>query len=218
MRATLALLRLLLWSLVCQHAAGSGLNVTEQEQNMPILRTLNTPAAGVFSSGVDYEETEEEEVAMAPQFLAGDSATVAFELKKPAKSESGKKNSNKPKRKGNNKGRKNKKKTPCEAEFKNFCVHGDCKYYEHLRKATCKCHSDYFGERCVEQFLKTHSADGNDVESSTSTILASTAGLLTFAAIGIIVTLLVRKRCSVCDEKEERKRLRQENGSSSNDV
>ncbi|XP_061444944.1 amphiregulin [Rhineura floridana] len=213
----------LVWSLVCQHAAGSRLNVTEQEQNMPIRRTLNTPVTKMFSSGVDYEKTEEEDVkeVIAPQFLVGDSGKVESKLKKTSKSESGKKNPNKPKRKGNNKGKKNKKRTrtPCEGEFKNFCVHGECKYIEHLTTVTCRCHLNYFGERCVEQFLKTRNSDGSTSLSTTGLVVVVVLVLLVLGFVAIVITVLVpgRKKCPKYDEKEERKKLRQD-GSSSNDV
>nr|2RNL_A Chain A, Amphiregulin [Homo sapiens] len=43
------------------------------------------------------------------------------------------------------------KKNPCNAEFQNFCIHGECKYIEHLEAVTCKCQQEYFGERCGEK-------------------------------------------------------------------
>lgn len=36
------------------------------------------------------------------------------------------------------KNRKNKKKNPCDTKFQNFCIHGECKYIEHLKAVTCK--------------------------------------------------------------------------------
>ncbi|XP_042329546.1 amphiregulin [Sceloporus undulatus] len=214
-------LLLLLWSSVYQQAAGAGLNVTEQEQDLPTLGTPNKPATEMVSSGVDYKEEDIKEV-MAPQFLVSDSGRGELQLKKPEKPEGGKKNSNKQKKKGN-KEKKNKKKnrTPCEGEFKNFCVHGECKYIENLQAVRCKCLPDYFGERCVEQFLKTHRSDDNATSNS---LLASIVGvvvgltLLCFAIIVIVIIVQVRKKCPKYDEKEERKKLRHENRSCSNGV
>nr|XP_020651748.1 amphiregulin [Pogona vitticeps] len=219
MRAALPLLLPLLWNTVCQHAAGSGLNVTEQKEDMPILKTPNAPAAEVFSSGVDYEEEDAKEV-IAPQFLVGDPSRGELQLKKPEKSEGGKKNHSKPRRKGN-KEKKNRKKNrpPCEGEFKNFCVHGECTYIENLETVSCKCYPDYFGERCVEQFLKTHKT--NDAANYSTTILVTAAvvlSLVSFAAVVIIVIFQIRKKCPKYDEKEERKKLRQKNATTSNGV
>uniref|UniRef100_A0A8D0DWF1 Amphiregulin n=1 Tax=Salvator merianae TaxID=96440 RepID=A0A8D0DWF1_SALMN len=109
---------------------------------------------------------------------------------KAAKSESGKKNPNKPKRKGS-RGKKNKKKavTPCEEKFKKYCVHGDCIYIEHLEAPSCKCYTNYFGERCVEQFLKTQKNN----EATSSLIITRLPGILAvvlsahcFAAIVVL--------------------------------
>ncbi|KAH0627036.1 hypothetical protein JD844_002402 [Phrynosoma platyrhinos] len=210
---------------VYQHAAGTGLNATEQKQDTPILRTSNIPATETVSSGVDYEEDVIKEV-MAPQFLVSDSGRGELKLKKPEKPEGEKKNSNKQKRKGNKeKKNKKKKKNPCEDEFKNFCIHGECQYLEILQAVRCKCLPNYFGERCAERFLKTHRSD-NDAASNSFAALASIVGvvvglaLLCFAIIVIVIIVQVRKKCPKYDEKEERKKLRYENGSlkSSNGV
>ncbi|XP_062972738.1 amphiregulin [Elgaria multicarinata webbii] len=232
MRATLALvLPLLLGSSVCQHAVGSGLNVTEHEQrSMPVLRTLDAPAAiEIFSSGVDYEEAGEKDVkeVMAPQFLVGDPGRGELQFKKPARSENGKKNPNKHKRRGNKEKKNKKKKAPCEGKFRNFCVHGECKYIEDLDIPTCTCHQNYFGERCAEQFLKTHRNNDSANQSTTVLMVYSTTvnvvvavvlSFFSFVVIVIIIIVQIRKKFPKYDEKEERKKLRQENGSSHNGV
>ncbi|XP_053115034.1 amphiregulin [Hemicordylus capensis] len=220
-RVTLFFLLPLFWGSVCQHAAGSGLNVTEGKQSMPVLRTLHTSGTEMSSSGAEDEETEEEDMRelMVPQFLLGDSSRAESQVKKPPKSESRKKNPDKPKRKGN-KGKKTKKKsrTPCEREYKTFCVHGECKYNERLQQAACICDLHYFGERCVEQFLKTHRNDDAASHSSTVEVVV----VVVLAVLGVIVIVLIvlraRRKYPKYGEKEERKKLRQENGSSSNDV
>ncbi|XP_060111269.1 amphiregulin-like [Heteronotia binoei] len=134
-------------------------------------------------------------------------------------SENGKRNPDRQK-KGGKKGKKKKKKnrTPCEEDFKNFCIHGECKYIEHLQIPTCKCHPNYYGERCVEQFLKSHRS--NEAVSQSTTILVAVAvvfSVLAFAVIVAIAIVRVRKKYLKCEEKEEKKKLRQENGSSSNE-
>lgn len=55
---------------------------------------------------------------------------------KPAK-RGGEKNAGKSRRK-KNRGKNKKKGTPCEMEYKNFCIHGECIYLEHLQMVTCK--------------------------------------------------------------------------------
>lgn len=49
----------------------------------------------------------------------------------------GEKNAGKSRRK-KNRGKNKKKGTPCEMEYKNFCIHGECIYLEHLQTVTCK--------------------------------------------------------------------------------
>ncbi|NWV25114.1 AREG protein, partial [Origma solitaria] len=123
----------------------------------------------------------------------------------------GEKNGGKSRRK-KNKGKNKKKGTPCEMEYKNFCIHGECIYREHLQMVTCKCHQDFFGERCGEQFMKTQRK--NDVADYSKTVLVVVAVLLSsisFVTVLIIVIVQVRKKCPQYEEKEERKKLRQEN-------
>ncbi|NXC08946.1 AREG protein, partial [Orthonyx spaldingii] len=122
----------------------------------------------------------------------------------------GEKNAGKSRRK-KNKGKNKKKGTPCEMEYKNFCIHGECIYLEHLQMVTCKCHQDFFGERCGEQFMKTQKK--NDVADYSKTVLVVVAVLLSsisFITVLIIVIVQVRKKCPQYEEKEERKKLRQE--------
>ncbi|XP_066487539.1 amphiregulin [Tiliqua scincoides] len=212
--ALLLLLPPLLWAPVCQYAAGSGLNVTEQEQNMPISRTLNTPRAEMSSSGGDSEEDNVKEL-MVPQVLLGDLKRVVPQVKKSAKPESGKNS-----KKRGNKGKKNKNKnqTPCEKEYKNFCVHGECVYHKHLKSTSCKCHPDYFGERCAERFLKSQKNVTADRSSPVVVVWTVVPLVLGLAVIVIVVIVQVREKCPKYGEKEERKKLRQENGSSNIDA
>uniref|UniRef100_A0A8C3TE06 Amphiregulin n=2 Tax=Chelydra serpentina TaxID=8475 RepID=A0A8C3TE06_CHESE len=216
MRALL-LLCALAWLAGCQPAAGLGLNATEQEGNVPMVWDRSVDGSTV-PSGIDYEDAEEdeeeEEDPAVPMYIVDDSIRVEPVIKPKQTKTDREKNPDKTKRK-RNKGRKNKKKkvTPCEAEYKNFCIHGECKYLEDLKAVVCKCHQDYFGERCGEQFMKTRK--GNDIGNYSTTVLVVVAVLLSsisFIAIVVIVILQVRKTYPRYEEKEERKKLRQENG------
>ncbi|KAH1169965.1 amphiregulin [Mauremys mutica] len=214
MRALL-LLSALAWLSGCHPAAGLGLNATEQEENVP--QTLDHSVDGsTMPSGTDYEDIEddeEEDDPAVPMYIVDDSIKVEPVIKPKQTKTDREKNPDKTKRK-KNKGKKNKKKgTPCEAEYKNFCIHGECKYLEELKEVTCKCRQDYFGERCGEQFMKTQKR--NDIGNYSTTILVVVAVLLSsisFIAIVILVIMQVRKTYPRCEEKEERKKLRQETG------
>ncbi|XP_074848154.1 amphiregulin [Carettochelys insculpta] len=211
----LLLLSALAWLSACQHAAGLGLNATEPEENVHVAWDHGVEGHGT-TSGSDYEDTEEEEEQdlTAPINIVDDSVRVQPLISPKQTKTEKEKNPDKTKRK-RNKGKKSKKKkgTPCDGEYKNFCIHGECKYLEDLKKVSCKCHQDYFGERCGEQFMKTQKR--NDIGNYSTTILVVVAVLLSsisFIAIVVIVIMQVRKTCPQYEEKEERKKLRQENG------
>uniref|UniRef100_A0A8C9G8T0 Amphiregulin n=1 Tax=Pavo cristatus TaxID=9049 RepID=A0A8C9G8T0_PAVCR len=203
MRAA-ALLAALAVLAACRTAAASEPNGTEPERR-------GGPREPEPALGSDYEEEEYEEAPLAHQYLVGDLVRVEPVVKpKPAK-RGNEKNAGKPRRR-KNKGKNKKKGTPCEMEYKNFCIHGECVYLQHLQMATCKCYQDYFGERCGEQFMKTQRK--NDVADYSKTVLVVVAVLLSsisFVAVLIIVIVQVRKKCPQYEEKEERKKLRQEN-------
>ncbi|XP_005284049.2 amphiregulin [Chrysemys picta bellii] len=214
MRALL-LLSALAWLSGCHPVAGLGLNVTEQEKNVPVAWDHSVDGS-TMPSEIDYEDTEddEEDDPAVPMYIVDDSIRVEPVIKPKQTKTDREKNPDKTKRK-KNKGKKNKKKkgTPCEGEYKNFCIHGECKYLEDLKEVTCKCHQDYFGERCGEQFMKTHKR--NDIGNYSTTILVVVAVLLSsisFIAIVVIVIVQVRKTYPQYEEKEERKKLRQETG------
>ncbi|KAF2976432.1 hypothetical protein EK904_013664 [Melospiza melodia maxima] len=191
-------------------AAGSSPNATEPRRHEE--REAGS-REGEPVPGPDYEEDEEEYEEAPPvhQYIVDDLIRVEPVVKpKPAK-RGGEKNAGKSRRK-KNRGKNKKKGTPCEMEYKNFCIHGECIYLEHLQMVTCKCHQDFFGERCGEQFMKTQRK--NDVADYSKTVLVVVAVLLSsisFITVLIIVIVQVRKKCPQYEEKEERKKLRQEN-------
>ncbi|XP_075785487.1 amphiregulin [Pelodiscus sinensis] len=215
---TRLLLFALAWLSLCQRAAGLRLNATEPEGNVSVAWDHSAEGHAV-ASGSDYEEDEEEEQdPTVPMYIVDESIRVEPVIKpKQTKPE---KNPDKTKRK-RLKGKKNKKKkgTPCDTEYRNFCIHGECRYLEELKEVTCKCHEDYFGERCGEQFMKTQRR--NDLSNFSTTVLVVVAVLLSsisFIAIVVIVTMQVRKTCPQYEEKEERRKLRQETGNGHVDV
>ncbi|XP_004703434.1 amphiregulin [Echinops telfairi] len=177
------------------------------------------PANGELSSETDYDYSEEydDKEPQIPGYVVDDSIRVEQVIKPPRnKTESGK-TSNKPKRKkkdgknGKNK-RNRKKKTPCDAEFQNFCIHGECKYIENLSVVTCKCHQDYSGERCGEKSMKTQKVIDGDLSKIALAAIVAFVFAVSLAAVVVVITAQIRKRYFNCEEEtEERKKLRQEN-------
>ncbi|XP_004681268.1 PREDICTED: amphiregulin [Condylura cristata] len=178
------------------------------------------PSGSELSSGIDYDYSEEyDNEPQISGYIVDDSVRVEQVIKPKKNKAESKKTSDKTKRKrkggkdGKNK-RNRKKKNPCNAEFQNFCIHGECKYIQHLEAVTCICHQDYFGERCGEKSMKTHSMVDSDLSKIALAAIAAFVSALSFTAIAVVITILLRKRYfrDYEGEVEERKKLRQENG------
>ncbi|XP_023559177.1 proheparin-binding EGF-like growth factor isoform X2 [Octodon degus] len=101
----------------------------------------------------------------------------------PSKAEHGKR-----KKKGKGLG---KKRDPCLRKYKDFCIHGECKYLKEFRAPSCICHPGYHGERChglslpVENRLYTYDH---------TTILAVVAVVLSSVCLLVIVGLLMFRK------------------------
>ncbi|XP_066136440.1 amphiregulin [Saccopteryx bilineata] len=178
-----------------------------------------TPSDSELSSGIDYDYAEEYEIE--PQisgYIVDDSVRVEQVVKPKENKTENENTTDKPKRKKkggkNRKNKKNKKKNPCDARFQTFCIHGECKYLEHLKAVTCKCHQDYFGERCGEKSMKTHSMVDGDLSKITLAAIAAFVSAVSFTVIAAVITIQLRKRYfrEYEGEAEEQKKLRQENG------
>ncbi|XP_044622082.1 amphiregulin [Equus asinus] len=198
------------------HSA-DGFEVTSGSEISPVSEM---PSSSELPLGLDYDY--EEEYDNEPQisgYIVDDSIRVEQVVKPKKNKTESEKTSDKPKRKKkggkNGKNRRNKKKkNPCDAEFQNFCIHGECKYIEHLEAVTCQCHQDYFGERCGEKSMKTHSMVDSNLSKIALAAIAAFVSAVSFTAVAVVITIQLRKRYfRHCEgEAEERKKLRQENG------
>ncbi|XP_067153164.1 amphiregulin isoform X2 [Apteryx mantelli] len=186
MRAV-ALLAALAALAACRLAAASSANATEPERRRAPGPREPLARVGEAVSAADYEEDEEyEEAAPVHQYIVDDLIRVEPVVKPKPTKRGSEKNAGKSRRK-KNKGKNKKKGTPCEMEYKNFCIHGECIYLEHLQTVTCKCHQDFFGERCGEQFMKTQRK--NDVADYSKTVLVVVAVLL--SGVSFITVLII---------------------------
>lgn len=194
------------------HSAG-GLVVSE-------VSTISEMPSGSELSTGDYDYSEEyDNEPQISGYIVDDSVRVEQVIKPKENKTEGEKSSEKPKRKKKGgkggKGRRNrkKKKNPCAAKFQNFCIHGECRYIENLEVVTCHCHQDYFGERCGEKTMKTQKKDDNDLSKIALAAIIVFVSAVSVTAVGIIAAILLRKRFfREYEEAEERRRLRQENG------
>ncbi|CAH7105155.1 Hbegf [Phodopus roborovskii] len=129
---------------------------------------------------------------------------VAFSSKPQALATPSKEKNGKKKKKGKGLG---KKRDPCLRKYKDFCIHGECKYLKDLRAPSCNCHPGYHGERChgltlpVENRLYTYDH---------TTILAVVAVVLSSVCLLVIVGLLMfryHRRGGYDVENEEKVKL-----------
>uniref|UniRef100_A0A2I3H905 Amphiregulin n=1 Tax=Nomascus leucogenys TaxID=61853 RepID=A0A2I3H905_NOMLE len=179
------------------HSA-DGFEVTsrsEMSSGSEISPVSEMPSGSELPSGADYDYSEEyDNEPQIPGYIVDDSVRVEQVVKPPKNKTESENTSDKPKRKKkggkNGKNRRNrKKKNPCNAEFQNFCIHGECKYIEHLEAVTCKCQQEYFGERCGEKSMKTHSM----IDSSLSKIaLAAIAAFMSAVILTAIAVITVQ--------------------------
>lgn len=109
-------------------------------------------------------------------------------------------------RKGKKKGA-GKKRNPCLKKYKDFCIHGDCRYIKELKAPTCNCWSGYHGERCHEFSLPVENPQPGYAHT---TVLAVTAVVLSSVCLILIAALLVlryHKRGEYDVENEEKVKL-----------
>ncbi|XP_068947905.1 amphiregulin [Petaurus breviceps papuanus] len=218
-------LSLLVLSAVCHHVAASDANDTYSEKKdlfsgdqstdrLQLSSVTEAFSGSDVSSGTEYDYEDYEEDLQLPGYIIDDSIKVEH-LVKPKKNETESEKKTKNRRK-KNKGRRRKPKKmvhPCDEKYKNYCIHGECKYIESLLAVTCKCHPDYFGERCGEQLMKTHTMGDGGHSITALVIVIVLLSLLCFSALVIIVIQLRKAHSNVhAQEAEERKHLKQENG------
>ncbi|XP_048187068.1 proheparin-binding EGF-like growth factor [Perognathus longimembris pacificus] len=139
---------------------------------------------------VDLEDSDLFRVALSskPQALAT-----------PSKEETGKR-----RKKGKGLGRK---RDPCLRKYKDFCIHGECKYLKELRAPSCICHPGYHGERCHGLSLPV---ENRLYSYDHTTILAVVAVVLSSVCLLVIVGLLMfryHRRGGYDVENEEKVKL-----------
>uniref|UniRef100_A0A8D0DZJ6 Proheparin-binding EGF-like growth factor n=1 Tax=Salvator merianae TaxID=96440 RepID=A0A8D0DZJ6_SALMN len=102
---------------------------------------------------------------------------------------------------------KGRKRNPCLRRYKDYCIHGECKYLKELKRAACQCQEGYHGERCHALSLPVEKRLPNYDQT---TILAVTAVVLSSLCLLIIAVLLMlrcHKRGVYDVENEEKVKL-----------
>ncbi|XP_026214421.1 heparin-binding EGF-like growth factor a [Anabas testudineus] len=106
---------------------------------------------------------------------------------------------------------KGRKRNPCLKKFKDFCIHGTCKYLRDIRAPSCVCHPNFSGERCEFITLPVHSPEGYN-RTTALAVVAVVLSSVCLIIIGLLLMLRFHKRGAYDVESEEKVKL----GSASN--
>ncbi|XP_033907845.1 proheparin-binding EGF-like growth factor [Acipenser ruthenus] len=112
------------------------------------------------------------------------------------------------KRKGMGKKKgKGKKRDPCQRKYKDFCIHGECKYIRDLKAPSCICQQGYVGERC--HLFSLPVVKNKDSYDRTTALAVVAVVLSSVCLIGIAALLALRfhKRGAYDVENEEKVKL-----------
>ncbi|KAE8614426.1 hypothetical protein XENTR_v10008154 [Xenopus tropicalis] len=109
----------------------------------------------------------------------------------------------------NSRGKKGKgrKRDPCKKKYKDYCIHGECRYIKAIKAPSCVCQTDYHGERCHALTLPLENPL-NPYDHTT--VLAVVAVVLSSVCLIIISSLLIlryHKRGAYNVENEEKLKL-----------
>ncbi|XP_058032010.1 proheparin-binding EGF-like growth factor [Ahaetulla prasina] len=173
---------------------GTGIlqNETPRRENRDDLTNLH-----LHPSPKALEHIRQKDVLLSKEDTLSNLPQVAF-MSKPQEPVTPN-NGGKKRRKG-----KGKKRDPCLGKYKDYCIHGKCKYIKKLKSPSCICQEDYHGERCHALSLPVENRfDGYD----RTTILAVTAVILSSLCL-IIIAVLLMLRChkqGVYDVENEEK-------------
>ncbi|XP_069826568.1 proheparin-binding EGF-like growth factor [Dendropsophus ebraccatus] len=90
-------------------------------------------------------------------------------------------------RNGRKKG-KGRKRDPCQRKYKDFCIHGTCRFLKVTKEPYCVCQAGYHGERCHALTLPL----GNPLSTyDHTTVLAVVAVVLSSFCLIVISSLLI---------------------------
>ncbi|XP_010564281.1 PREDICTED: proheparin-binding EGF-like growth factor [Haliaeetus leucocephalus] len=117
-----------------------------------------------------------------------------------------------PKKKGNgNKRRKGKglgkKRDPCLRKYKDFCIHGECKYIRELGAPSCICQPGYHGERCHGLSLPVEHPPSTYDHTTALAVVAVVLSSLCLVIIAALLMLRCHKRGVYDVENEEKIKL-----------
>ncbi|XP_061783882.2 heparin-binding EGF-like growth factor a isoform X1 [Nerophis lumbriciformis] len=110
--------------------------------------------------------------------------------------------------KGRKRGKgKGKKRDPCLRKYKDFCIHGTCRYLRDLRQPSCVCHLSYSGKRCEFFTLPVEKPQEGYNRTTALAVVAVVLSSICLTIIGLLLMLRFHKRGAYDVESEEKVKL-----------
>ncbi|KAI7801615.1 heparin-binding EGF-like growth factor a [Triplophysa rosa] len=217
------ILRLLVFVLAVTWVSGASIERFESESPaqtavIDLLEVLNERRSSEEHKQVEYEEEDDEyyynEDEEEDEF-SGDYNVplVAFSSKPKDQSAvldaerlDGSRRKGLGRKKGKGKG-KGKKRNPCLIKYKDFCIHGTCKYLRDIKKPLCICDPGYSGERCHSFSLEVRTEESGYNRTTALAVVAVVLSTLCLTIIGLLLALRFHKRGAYNVENEEKIKL-----------
>ncbi|KAM9451385.1 heparin-binding EGF-like growth factor b [Clarias gariepinus] len=104
--------------------------------------------------------------------------------------------------KGQGKGRARKKNSCLTEQYRNYCIHGVCRYLAELNHTSCICETGYSGDRCHLFILPVGKVAEGNSHTTALAVMAAGLSLLCFTVIGVLLALRFQKKSDISiDEK-----------------
>ncbi|KAM9795059.1 heparin-binding EGF-like growth factor a [Neosynchiropus ocellatus] len=110
--------------------------------------------------------------------------------------------------KGKKKGKgKGKKRDPCLKKYKDYCIHGTCRYLRDIRAPSCVCDASFSGERCEFFTLPVERPKEGYNRTTALAVVAVVLSSVCLVIIGLLLMLRFHKRGAYDVESEEKVKL-----------
>ncbi|XP_069055411.1 proheparin-binding EGF-like growth factor [Pleurodeles waltl] len=169
--------------------------------NGAAVQPLQNEVVHKLSEGFKYEERKEEVVPSVEEDVG--QRRVALSPKPESIVVQNKEEKKRRNKKGKGKG-KGRKRNPCLKKFKDFCIHGECRYIKQLNVPSCICQHGYHGERCHAFILSVENPSTSYDHTTTLAVAAVVLSSVCFIIIGTLLMLRYHKRGGYDVENSEK--------------
>ncbi|KAM8971935.1 proheparin-binding EGF-like growth factor [Pelodytes ibericus] len=151
--------------------------------------TNNFAAVGEIFPHEDKVFTTDNHIIASPRALSSSKTPVVMRQKE-----------------GQNRKRKGRgrKRNPCQRKYKDFCIHGDCRYLKALKEPSCICQAGYHGERCHALSLPLENPANSYDHTTMLALLAVVLSSFCLVIISSLLALRYHKRGTYSVENEEK--------------